>query len=119
MTTVCTFFQARHAREGGHPGHACYKLLSSFSSAFVTIQHIRCMIILQHWIPAFAGMTVSGQAFPTLVIPAKAGAIAIQVFFLALLSSYRLLTILHDVLFSMNIFKLIVVFGADEPGVRP
>jgi len=40
---------------------------------FVTTQLIRCMTFLQHWIPAFAGMTSRTMPFSSQVIPAKVG----------------------------------------------
>jgi hypothetical protein len=64
--------------------------LKKMSTCFpgVTAQLIRCMTILQHWIPAFAGMTSRTMPFSSEVIPAKAGAFRYPGLFLDVLSNY-------------------------------
>jgi len=46
------------------------------------------MSILQHWIPAFAGMTSRTMPFSSEVIPAKTGAFRYPGLFLDVLSNY-------------------------------
>jgi hypothetical protein len=47
----------------------------------VTIQLIRCMTMLLHWIPAFAGMTSRAMPFLSQSYRQKPARSAIQVFF--------------------------------------
>jgi len=47
------------------------------------------MTILQHWIPAFAGMTSRTMLFSSQVIPTKAAAFRYPGFFLDLLNNLR------------------------------
>jgi hypothetical protein len=62
-----------------------------FAIQCVTTQHVRCMTILQHWIPAFAGMTSHTMSFSSQSYRQKPARSAIQVeLFSDELSSYSI-----------------------------
>jgi len=63
--------------------------LAQFALYFVTVQYIRWIAILQHWIPAFAGMTHPDKPFPGSSCRRKSARSAIQVFLMIVLNCYQ------------------------------